>query len=82
MILDDISSALDVDTERALWERTFAREATCVVVSHSRAALMRADQILVLEDGRITGRGRLEELLATNAEMRRLWSANANDPGA
>ncbi len=73
LILDDLSSALDQDTERLLWERILARDATCVAVSHSRAALTRADQILVLENGRITGRGKLKELLATNAEMRRLW---------
>lgn len=73
LILDDLSSALDQDTERLLWERILARDAACVAVSHSRAALMKADQILVLENGRITGRGKLEELLAANAEMRRLW---------
>ncbi len=79
LILDDLSSALDLDTERALWQRLFERNTTCVVVSHSRAALTRADQILVLEKGRITGRGKLNELLATSPEMRRLWAGEEGD---
>ncbi|MFZ5818224.1 MAG: ATP-binding cassette domain-containing protein, partial [Bacillota bacterium] len=46
LIFDDLSSALDVETERLLWERVFERQsATCLVVSHRRAALRRADQI-------------------------------------
>jgi ATP-binding cassette subfamily B protein len=46
---------------------------TVLAVSHRRVALERADQILLLEDGRITGCGTLRELLMTNVEMRQLW---------
>jgi ATP-binding cassette, subfamily B, bacterial len=79
LVMDDLSSALDVETERMLWDRLFqgrlsgaGREVTCLAVSHRPAALERADQIILLEDGRVAARGRLGELLVTSEEMRRL----------
>jgi ATP-binding cassette subfamily B protein len=74
LFFDDISSALDVDTERLLWERLLARgDRTSIVVSHRRQALERADRIIVMKDGRVEAEGRLEELLRMSEEMRGLW---------
>ncbi|MDH5615102.1 MAG: ABC transporter ATP-binding protein/permease [Acidimicrobiia bacterium] len=79
-VFDDLSSALDVETENTLWERLFAdhQVVTSLVVSHRRPALRRADQIIVMNEGRIEAVGTLSELLVTSEELRRLWS---EEPG-
>jgi ATP-binding cassette, subfamily B, bacterial len=77
LIVDDLSSALDVETEKLLWERLLDQPSlTCVAVSHRHAALRRADQILLMKDGRLLDHGTAPELLERCDEMRRLWETS------
>lgn len=77
LVVDDLSSALDVETEKVLWERVFEREGvTVLAASHRRPALMRADHIIVLKDGKVEAQGKLDELLKSCEEMQRLWQGD------
>ena len=97
LVFDDLSSALDVDTEKKLWARVFStpsggREnekvktnghvpaykssATCLVVSHRKSVLQRADNIIVMKGGKIEAQGKLNELLEASEEMQRLWDGD------
>jgi ATP-binding cassette subfamily B protein len=79
LVFDDLSSALDVETEKTLWERVFEHpEITCLVVSHRKAALRHADHIIVMKDGHIEDEGTLDELLQNSVEFRELWAGDGH----
>jgi ATP-binding cassette subfamily B protein len=79
-VMDDLSSALDVETEQLLWNRLFEYKAknnnpyTCLVVSHRKFVLQHADRILVLRNGRIHAQGTISELQGTCDELDRILS--------
>jgi ABC-type multidrug transport system fused ATPase/permease subunit len=77
LVFDDLSSALDVETERVLWERVFGeREATYLVVSHRPSILQRADHIIVMDEGRIAAQGTFKELMSVSGEARYLLTGS------
>jgi ATP-binding cassette subfamily B protein len=79
LVFDDVSSALDVETERILWEQLFRDRAdvTSIVVSHRHPALQRADQIVVMDAGRVAAVGTLGELMTSSAEFQALWEGES-----
>ena len=75
LVLDDVSSALDVETEQLLWTRLFnARsEVGALVVSHRHAALARADRVVVMDGGRVVAVGTAEQLQEDSDTFRAIW---------
>lgn len=75
LVLDDISSALDIETEKKLWSRLFTNEKpTCIVVSNRRFALEQSDNVIVMKDGVIEAQGKLKDILKTSSEMQQIWN--------
>jgi ATP-binding cassette, subfamily B, bacterial len=64
--IDDVSSALDIVTEQSLWQRFAAirTQVACLVVTHRPNVMQMADEILVLDHGRVTARGSYRDLRA------------------
>ena len=63
LVLDDSTSALDMDTEHAIQEALDTIDATKIIIGHRISAVSRADEIIVLEEGKIKERGTHEQLL-------------------
>lgn len=76
LLMDDCTSALDAQNERAFWDSFKARypRAACLIVTHRIATAREADEIYVLDGGRVAGRGTHAELAADCEEYRRLLS--------
>jgi ATP-binding cassette, subfamily B, bacterial len=76
LILDDALSAVDTETEASILSalRNTGRKQTTLLIAHRLSTLMHADQILVLEHGRIVQRGTHESLSSEQGLYRKLWT--------
>lgn len=79
LILDEATSSVDVETEKEIQQalENLIRGRTTIAVAHRLSTLKRADRIVVLEDGRITGVGGHKELLRTSRTYARFHRTNA-----
>jgi ATP-binding cassette subfamily B protein len=75
LVLDDVSSALDVETEAILWQRLMDEaERTCIAVSSRRPTLARASTVVVLKAGSVDFVGTLADALEHSEVMRSVWT--------
>ncbi|PWB81376.1 MAG: hypothetical protein C3F11_15410 [Methylocystaceae bacterium] len=76
-IFDEATSSLDTKTEKAIQDRlaVCARETTTLIIAHRLSTIVDADEILVLDKGRIVERGDHESLLSRDGAYAALWRA-------
>ena len=84
LILDEATSALDTESERAIQAalETLMQGRTTLVIAHRLSTVEKADQILVMEEGRIVEAGRHAELLAKEGRYAALYRMQFRDTGA
>jgi ATP-binding cassette subfamily B protein len=76
LIFDEATSALDSRTEQAIQSQleAAAQGRTTLIIAHRLSTIMNADEILVMEEGRIVERGKHGELLAKNGAYAQMWA--------
>jgi len=84
MVFDEATSSLDSESERAILEALdeAAERRTTLVIAHRLSTVVDADEILVMDGGRITERGRHAELLSAGGLYATLWRLQQEDRGA
>jgi ATP-binding cassette subfamily B protein len=84
LIFDEATSALDSRTEKAIQASLdfAARGRTTLVIAHRLSTIMNADQILVMEDGRIVERGSHQELLTAGGRYAQMWALQQQEENA
>jgi len=84
LILDEPMTGLDVESEakvREALDRLMAGK-TCIMITHDLPSIADADLVLLLEEGRILGRGTHAELLASSGRYRQLYTLSLEQPSA
>lgn len=81
LLLDEATSALDSRNEAAIQDalRSVARNRTTLVIAHRLSTIVDADQIIVLEAGRIVERGRHDALLEQGGKYAAMWALQARE---
>ncbi len=80
LILDDATSALDMETERKVQQNLNAvRGSSKIIVAHRISSLRRSDEIIVLENGRIIERGDHDSLMKADGYYRQTYEAQYGD---
>jgi ATP-binding cassette, subfamily B, heavy metal transporter len=84
LLFDEATSALDSATEQAIQQnlRELSRGKTTLVIAHRLSTVVDADQILVLQAGKIVERGRHRDLLATGGIYADMWARQQEDRDA
>ena len=84
LILDDSTSAVDTATERKIREqfRTGLRDSTKIIIAQRITSVMDADEIIVMNEGKITGIGTHGELMENNEEYREIYRSQTESSGA
>ncbi len=77
LIMDDSTSAVDIDTDRKIREglKNYLQDTTQLIIAQRISSVMHADQILVMEEGRIVGSGSHEVLLQTNTIYQEIYQS-------
>jgi len=83
VLLDEATSSLDPENELYIQKaiREMVKEKTLVVIAHKLSTIKNADQILVLDNGKIVERGKHSELLNNNNLYRKLWNLQQKSKG-
>jgi len=81
LLLDEATSALDTQTEQSIQAELEAmgQGRTVLVIAHRLSTVVRADRIVVLEDGRIVEEGRHEDLLARGGRYAAMWARQGQE---
>ena len=81
LVLDEATSALDNESERSVQSAldTLMQNRTTLVIAHRLSTIRRADRIVVIVRGRIVEQGTHDELIALNAEYRKLYDLQFQD---